>query len=379
MPFLFDAFSKGARMKFFRSTLRASAFTLVELLVVIAIIGILVALLLPAVQAAREAARRQQCVNNQRQIGIACHNFEAAYSHVPTAGGAVQQFTLTHELTGPIHGYEYASWMYQILPFIEEQALYDLREGDASGNTGFVETGLSETPVSMYNCPSRGLRFGQRFFDIYALGDYAGVMASHNDPNWTGFAWSLFQEPNPSPAGDGLTEEDLVWTGILAKGGQVKGVGINAEVFEFSKVGFNSITDGASNTILIAEKAVPVDRYSFRNWNPHPFWQLYGYYVGADWPHMRQFGALTQGDSSPKIEWPVLGDLEVRSDPLPKFSQGFGTFLYQEQGFGSAHPGVLVSTFGDASVHVISQDADLLLLDRLGKRADGTTVSKDDL
>src|SRR5690606_31974196 len=126
-----------------------TGFTLVELLVVIAIIGVLVALLLPAVQAAREAARRSQCINNLKQLGIACQLFESAKKAFPTAGGAVEQFTTASgeyaETVEPLFGYENAGWMYQVLPYIEQQNLYDLRRGDGTlANSGFLRTGLVE-------------------------------------------------------------------------------------------------------------------------------------------------------------------------------------------------------------------------------------------
>ncbi len=341
-------------------------FTLVELLVVIAIIGILVALLLPAVQAAREAARRMQCGNNLKQIGLACHNLVSTTKYFPTAGGAVSQFFAADERKGPKYGYEYAGWMFQILPYMEEQALYNLREGDGSGNTGFVATRLIEKPVSAFNCPTRFNRFGNDGLDVYALGDYAGVMASHNSPGWQGFAWETTVGPKPN-------EETAVWTGILVKGGQVNtGTG---EVWEYGKISFAKITDGSSKTIMAAEKAANGALYSIdraATGGNHPYWELYGYYIGADWPTMRQFGALLPGAPNASPEVPLKSDSESRVT----YDRGRpSTNVPDEQGFGSAHPGVFLALMGDGSVRTVSMDTDLVLLDQLGKRADGTTGS----
>lgn len=343
---------------------RRVAFTLVELLVVIAIIGILVALLLPAVQAARESARRSQCINQLKQIALACHNFESAEGAFPTAGGSVSEYEDPASRAGPLYGYEYASWMFQVLPYIEEQALQDLRAGDGSGAVGFTDTVLAETPVAAFNCPSREGRFGIFNADLIRLGDYAGVMASHCDPSWPGFAW----EPNadPRPFGSDDLEEDLTWTGIIARGGHTR---LNTgETWKFGRVSFNRITDGSSKTILIAEKAVAVDRYTIPVNNPFQWWEIRGYYSGADWPSMRIFGAQTR-DGCPFESVPPLAD----SEPRPSSFNMQGN-LKVDKGFGSAHPGVFLAAFGDASVRAIQLDTDLILLDQLGKRADGSTT-----
>ena len=339
---------------------RLRAFTLVELLVVIAIIGVLVALLLPAVQAAREASRRSQCLNNLRQVGLGCLNFQSAAGAFPTAGGAVEQYFNPAELSKPAYGYEGASWMYQILPFIEQQNLYNLRRGNGGANAGFVATGLAEKSVAAFNCPSRDSRIAVIAADIYALGDYAGVMANWNDPGWLpGFEWQTSKPPTAK-------EETHVWTGILVKGGHVNKQLAPPQVWKFPTVDFKQIEDGSSNTILAAEKAVPSQYYTVSSPPKWFHWEMYGYYTGADWPHMRIFGALKAVGPNPGGGVPLRGD----SDPR---------VALEEYGFGSAHPSILCSVWGDGSTRMISTAADLTILDQLGKRADGTAASINDL
>ncbi len=126
-----------------------SGFTLVELLVVIAIIGILIALLLPAVQAAREAARRAQCINNMAQIGIALQNYEGAREALPPG---------STNPTGPIlnepRGY-HVSWLVHLLPYMEEQTTY--RHIDLSKSVyDPVNAPVAQVRIATFTCPTDG-------------------------------------------------------------------------------------------------------------------------------------------------------------------------------------------------------------------------------
>ena len=128
---------------------RHRAFTLVELLVVIAIIGILVALLLPAIQAAREAARRSQCANNLRQITLACLNYEDAHNRLPP--GAFNPFGQT--------------WYHAILPYIEQGALWELWDG-GQYHLGTNRT-IASTPIPTVMCPSSAQQVPEGITDLF--------------------------------------------------------------------------------------------------------------------------------------------------------------------------------------------------------------------
>ena len=163
-----------------------------------------------------------------------------------------------------------------------------------------------------------------------------------------------------------------MWTGIIARGGHVQMTN-PPTVTKFQKVDFKSIEDGSSNTILVAEKAVDAKYYSLPSTSPWPHWEMYGYYVGADWPNMRVFGAILP-DSIPHIASQRAMPLKADTD-----SRGVLPSVVEENGFGSAHPGILCSVWGDGSTRTISMSADLLLLDRLGNCADQYQVSYTDL
>ena len=187
---------------------RRAGFTLVELLVVIAIIGVLVALLLPAVQAAREAARRAQCINNEKQIALALHNFHDARKRFPPS------FHI---------GYGWA-WGTDILPFMERSSLHHLLNTDAPVDpTNPVQLGLMQTVIHEYRCPSdqvADLNLKRLVFNAdqaLATSNYLGVMGS------TTVLKSTLQQAN----------------GIM---------------FQNSTVRIKDITDGTSKTFIVGER-----------------------------------------------------------------------------------------------------------------------------
>ncbi|MEO8493569.1 MAG: DUF1559 domain-containing protein [Planctomycetota bacterium] len=169
--------------------------TLVELLVVIAIIGILIALLLPAVQAAREAARRMQCANHVKQIGLGFQLYHDTFRQFPWGGK-----NYINCCNSKIRNYW--NWTYYIYPYIERQTLVDT-QSDAV---------VYATPISIYYCPSRR---GPKLYDNIHRGDYAGSAGSST-------------------------------TGSVADGMVVESNRITVRM--------SSVTDGTANTILVGEK-----------------------------------------------------------------------------------------------------------------------------
>jgi len=170
-------------------------FTLVELLVVITIIGILIALLLPAVQAAREAARRIQCGNNLRNMGLAWHNHLQQHGFLPSAGWG-SYWTGDPDLGTGRH--QPGSWMFSILPFIEQDALYNLGAGSPGWPVPSAKqaqfTKRNSTPVFVFYCPSRrraqaivGRNFGTSVKnwahngEPMTRGDYSASMGNNSD------------------------------------------------------------------------------------------------------------------------------------------------------------------------------------------------------
>ena len=224
---------------FLTQTKRRRAFTLVELLVVIAIIGIMIGMLLPAVQASREAARHTQCQNHLRQIGLAVQNFHAQNKELP-----------------PSRNYDhFTSWAFLILPFVEQGALSD--EWDDKLKYYYQSDAARTTRIPLYYCPSRrsGDILSTAGDDILSpyetsshvpgtVSDYA-CSAGHGPPG----IWNWIHSNGAMVMGIGVTEPPTFPEGNFAP--------VGAELVSWrSRTKFASLMDGLSHTILIGEKHV---------------------------------------------------------------------------------------------------------------------------
>ena len=206
------------------------AFTLVELLVVIAIIGILVSLLLPAVQAAREAARRMSCYNNLKQIGLALHNYHDANKSLPMGWIGVDQATRQpHALGQPGWG-----WAARVLPFLEQSNVESLLNGNLP-ITDPSNQAARDTHLALYRCPSDAN--SREFFDL------TGSMPTVRIPtaNYVGMAGT----------------QELANCETLAIGLQCRTDGI---FYHNSSTQFRDITDGLSNTFMVGERNSKIDK-----------------------------------------------------------------------------------------------------------------------
>ena len=371
-------------------------FTLVELLVVIAIIGILVALLLPAIQSAREAARRTQCTNNLKNIGLAVLNHHDTRKVFPTGGaryvpaggwGLPQNLENGRPLGVDRQG---LSWSYQILPYIEETAAYSL--------TNPVD--LQKVVISLYVCPSRRparTGWSEAFAGVIAFIDYAGAVpctyttparTTRYDPKigvpltqasigtlatsfFGGTARSGTPEPQDNTLYDGVIVRcPWVWQRTDTASGKQIGI-FRSRVTGLVKAA--DITDGTSKTFMIGEKYVRNDNYegSFGGSNKNS--DDRGWSDGFDGDTMRSSCFTPIADGNP-IGWdPVLGNLFRDT-----FSSAFAGVLWNVIHFGSAHPGGINAVYADGSVHSISFDVDVEVFNALGSRNGDETYTSSD-
>lgn len=326
-------------------------FTLVELLVVIAIIGVLVALLLPAVQSAREAARRSQCSNNLKQIGLAYQNHLNTHQIFPTGGWG------PHWVGDPLRGFDKnqpSGWVFNILPFMEETALHGLPDdGDAANITPRQRAQAAimiQTPISAMNCPSRRPPVKFKYdlpggWDTYdaertdevARSDYASNAGGNEANNGGGYPTNYQAAETFNWPDDGHLH-----TGIS---------------FYRSEVRIAEVLDGTSKTYAVGEKYLHPPSYT----NGKDGADNHSMYQGSDWDVVRWAGV--RGTSGVSY-YPPIRDREGVEDFRP---------------FGSAHPSGVHLVFCDGSVHAISYSIDPEIHSRLANRHDEQTVDASQL
>lgn len=211
-------------------------FTLVELLVVIAIIGVLIALLLPAVQAAREAARRIQCANNLKQLGLSVLNYESAYGTLPPGG--VTEGPCCSTKSG-------ISWTISILPYMEQQALFDLYDQTAF-NEDPINAPVREAQVEGHTCPSDE---GVGELGIPASGPAAGLQIEYRRGSYRANTGKTLNSAWWGAQAAGQMFDSFPWPGEWR--GPMYTIGaINYDVVKLAQ-----ITDGTTNTFLVGEMA----------------------------------------------------------------------------------------------------------------------------
>lgn len=362
------------RKKYFSRPLHG--FTLVELLVVIAIIGVLVALLLPAIQAARESARRSQCQNNLKQLALGWMNHESMIGHFPTGGWGHRWIGDADRGSGLNQP---GGWIYNTLPFIEQQALHDLSgDGQPDVITPQQKAGALDMvtrPFPTMLCPSRTyvtkVTTNNRIYwncDIlppgteYGRSDYA---ANSGDRMWEA-VWEsdmpkLSDWPKPVPGrfcvgptgrlscgGHGMdiaAFPEGYWTNVDPDPGVINGV-----CFNRSMISQRHIPDGTTNTYMIGEKFVNPDENAGTA-DDEQVWAI----GAADDTH--RTGALA----------PLQDIAMTREEGRQKFP---------ELRFGSAHAGGLNMAFCDGHVGTISYSIDLNIHQWQANRQDGQVILK---
>lgn len=279
---------------------RASyGFTLVELLVVIAIIGVLVALLLPAVQAAREAARRMQCTNNLKQLTIALHNYHDTYHRFPPSG-----------IDGPTAN---GVWI-RLTPFYEQQVVFDRYNFNGTWRNNMA-LAVEAAPATLL-CPS-----GPHFQSKLASENSDGVMCQ-----------TTHYYGNAGPVGHNAWTDQNYPRDTSRENTQFGEIATSGLFMLRSELGFRDITDGTSNTVAFGEIS----------WKDYPFYRAW--HRGLHWWN----GGLS------------LSTTKTHKFPLNigMTNPGFA-MLYNQGGYGSHHPGGANISLADGSVRFLAETAPL--------------------
>ncbi len=322
---------------------RQRAFTLVELLVVIAIIGILIALLLPAVQAAREAARRSQCTNNMKQLGLAMHNYHDVYKAFPSS-------LMTDAATG-----NWQVWSTRILPFMEQtniSSTWDNSLPPAAGN------GLTDKVIDGFVCPSAPSATS-RTAGISGVGP-AGIDVGVTEIECAPIDYIVYCGPgfadDPSFEFAEFAYGDTT-TGVFATGDAIPPYQGSVAPGTYTRIA--DMTDGTSNTVLAGERI------------GGPAWYVRGSVVHADtgnfggfWacPDVGFFYPMGSSDDGLTLAGQCMINCSNEDDAT-------GT-----AGFYAMHPGGANFLLGDASVRMLSDGVTSATLGAMLTSANGEVV-----